>query len=221
MSEKSAQGLVHHFMRGIRFDGLWEYQVKNASGRLRWRRLPMDEGDVERTDSDGLEWCLRKCIAVAAQQSVQKIEDVEVLLAHVIDMGDWKSICAGYQVLHIKRSDEVTMNSVARLLEEGGYVLLKIESRGKKHQPTNVAATWVWVVGVELQITRQDLSMTDVTSSCVVRALLILWKKNSAPWGGGYGARLSLPKEQECLIRSTDGHWLQGKCIEALFLVPI
>lgn len=207
MSEKSAQGLVHHFMRGIRFDGLWEYQVKNASGRLRWRRLPMDEGDVGRTDSDGLEWCLRKCIAVAAQQSVQKIE---VLLAHVIDMGDWKSICAGYQVLHIKRSGEVTMNSVARLLEEGGYVLLKIESRGKKHQPTNVAATWVWVVGVELQITRQDLSLRDVTSSCVVRALLILWKKNSAPWGG-WVWRSPFIAERAIVLNTLDGRPLASR----------
>jgi len=149
-----------------------------------------------------------------------KVVDVERLLEHPMEMDAWKALYAGYQVVHIKRGSEITMDSVARLLEEGGCVLLKIERRGKKRQPRKVEATWVWVVGVEMQFAPQDPYPREITKNCVVRALLIVWKTNAPPWASGYGARFSLLKDQECLISSTDGHRLQGKCVEALFLVP-
>lgn len=221
MSDQSAQRLVHRYMPGIRFDGLWEYQVANSSGELRWSFLPMDEGDAGRDDPDGLGWCLCKCIAVTTQRPLLKVVDVERLLAHLMDMGDWKATQAGYEVVHVKKSAEITMDSVARLLEEGGCVLMKIEKRGKKRQPEKVEATWVWVVGVEFQIAPQDPLPKDGTVNSVVRSLLTVWKTNAPPWASGYGARLSLLKEEECLMSSTDGHWLQGRCMEALFLVPM
>jgi len=220
MSDRSVQRLFQRYMSGIRFDGLWEYQVANSSGELRWSFLPMDEGDIGRTDPDGLGWCLCKCIAVTTQRPLLKVVDVERLLAHPMEMPAWKALHAGYQVVHTKRGSEITMDSVARLLEEGGCVLIKIETNGKKRQPRKVAATWVWVVGVEFQIAPQDPLPKDGTVNSVVRSLLTVWKTNAPPWASGYGARLSLLKEEECLMSSTDGHWLQGKCVEALFLVP-
>jgi len=102
MSDRSVQRLVQRYMRGIRFDGLWEYQVANSSGELRWGFLPMDEGDAGRTDPDGLGWCLCKCIVVTTQQPLQTVIDVERRLAHPMDMGDWKAPHSGYEVVNTK-----------------------------------------------------------------------------------------------------------------------
>src|SRR5256885_11343432 len=54
MTRAAGQGLVHQYMRGIRFDGLWQYQVATPSGRKRWKLLPLDAGGAQAADPDGL-----------------------------------------------------------------------------------------------------------------------------------------------------------------------
>lgn len=47
MTSAAGQRLVHQYMRGIRFDGLWQYQVATPSGHKRWKLLPLDAGGAQ------------------------------------------------------------------------------------------------------------------------------------------------------------------------------
>ena len=214
MSEKSAQGLVHHFMRGIRFDGLWEYQVKNSSGRLRWMHLPMDDADANSADPEGLGWCLTRCVSVLSEEPFQIVRaEVSRLLALKVGAADWSELVYGRSIRYTKITQDISIGYLATLLRDGGCALLKLEKSGKRRQKVTIASAWMWVMGVEQIGTTQKSHVTTVVADEEVRAVLVVGLKFVAPWACGYGARLSGSADGGWILRSTDGHRQHVRCI--------
>lgn len=214
MSEKSAEGLVHHYMRGIRFDGLWEYQVKNASGRLRWSHLPMDDADTNSVDPEGLGWCLSRCLSVLSQQPFQIVSvEVSKLLALKGETAEWNVLVYGRSIRYAKMAQDIGSGYLATLLAKGGCALLKLELICKRRQQATFVSAWMWVIGVEQIGIAQDSHLTTAAADRETRAVLLVGLKVAAPWASGYGARLSETEDGGWVLQSTDGHLQHVRCI--------
>lgn len=214
MSEKSAEGLVHHYMRGIRFDGLWEYQVKNASGRLRWSHLPMDDADTNSVDPEGLGWCLSRCLSVLSQQPFQIVSfEVSRLLALKGEAAEWNLLIYGRSIRYAKMAQDNGIGYLATLLTKGGCALLKLELMRKRRQQATIVSAWMWMIGLEQIGIPQDSHVTTVVTDRDARAVLLVGLKVAAPWASGYGARLSRTADGGWVLRSTDGHSQHVRCI--------
>lgn len=214
MSDMTAEGLVHHYMLGIRFDGLWEYQVKYPSGRLHWMHLPMDDVDANSVDPEGLGWCLSRCLSVLSQQPFQIVSvEVSRLLALKREAAEWNVLVYGRSIRYAKMAQDNGIGYLATLLTKGDCALLKLELIGKRRQRATNVSAWMWVIGVEKMGIPQDSHATNVLADREARAVLVVGLKVAAPWASGYGARLSGTADGGWVLRSTDGHRQLVRCI--------
>ena len=66
-------GVQHHYMHGLCFDGMWDYQTRSRSGRRSWARLDLGSAAYPwavEDDPEGAGWCVRCCASVLEQRPV-------------------------------------------------------------------------------------------------------------------------------------------------------
>lgn len=220
MTSAAGQRLVHQYMRGIRFDGLWQYQVATPSGRKRWKLLPLDTGDIQAADPDGLRWCLTRCAAVMAQRSMQKDPSHTRIPTSLDSAPEWEALFPECEVGRFIGMDKTSMASLAAVMERGGYALLKLALRRRPLHGGKDAASWVWVVGMELHSWSSGPHGNCFPAKPKVRAALVVSQTLSAPWASGFGARVSWEEAGPCVLCSVDGQRLQGRCTEVVTITP-
>lgn len=202
----AAEGLAHRFVRGLRFDGLWQYAVRMASGRTSWKELPLQPNPHARAcmdDPEGAWWCVRRSAAVlrgAPWRSVRlphglpprpDAEEVGRVLGAMLP--GW--------TLQSRQDIPASLEGTSHALEGGGCALVRL-TLPASHRPT---AYWAWVVGAEAQ----DRG----------RALLVVGPQWLPCWGCGYGARVMADANGACHVRSTEGQHLLCDGMQALLLV--
>lgn len=186
-----APGMVHRYLRGLRFEGLWRYGVLDRCRRLRWKTLPLPSPfGREADDPDGAHWGVCGCVAVLGQRIWPRARSQVRLRRHpnVPEvMQALRRALPGWapQVMHGEA--DVATKTICEALEQGGCALVRLKySRG-----TRPVVTWAWVVGVEV--------------GARVRALLVTGVQWPAPWGCGYGARLRALATGDWQVLGTDG----------------
>ncbi|MDH5858810.1 hypothetical protein [Lampropedia aestuarii] len=214
MTEDTGVGLVHHYMRGIRFEGLWEYQVRSPSGRMRWKQLSMHSESAQTLDEDGFEWCLRRCAAVMAQQPLRKAKIDAELSELGPDANQWKRRLPNCAIWRFNEVGESVKELLAIVLKKGGCALMKLELQRNQPKKQESDVCWVWVVGLELQ----RVSVADRLTRTM--AALVVSQTWAAPWASGFGARISWDDAGQCVLCSVDGHRLQGQCFEMVAIEP-
>ena len=220
MTSAAGQGLVHQYMRGIRFDGLWQYQVATPSGRKRWKLLPLDAGEAQAADPDGLRWCLTRCAAVMAQRPMQKDPNHAYVPTSSDNATEWEALFPECEVGRFSGMDKTSMAGLSAVMERGGCALLKLALRRRPLHSGKDAASWVWVVGVELQSWSSGPQGNCFPAKPKVRAALVVSPSLSAPWASGFGARVSWEEAGPCVLGSVDGQRLQGRCTEVVTIAP-
>ncbi|QIL80834.1 hypothetical protein G7047_13655 [Diaphorobacter sp. HDW4A] len=219
-----AFGLAHRYMQGIRFDGVWEYQVVAASGRKRWQSLPPDSEHAQRTDSEdhleSLAWCLRRCTAVMTKRPMGSIAVQLQLAEQAINSVVWEALFPACEIRHSNAIVKASMNCLARVLERGGCALLKLALHRAQRRDSEPAGCWVWVVGVEVQKLPEPEDRHWIISDEMVRAALVVSHSWAAPWGSGFGARVSWDAVGRCILCSVDGERLQGRCADIVVIEP-
>lgn len=220
MSEKSAQGLVHHYMRGLRFDGPWEYRMVIASGRMHWSRM-LPDADRDRTsDQEGLGWSLRRIAAVMAQRPLRTIAASSSLSTHTDGRLRRKGLFPGFEIWSSKAIGADLMSRLGVVLESGGCALLKLVLQRRQYGKLEHAACWAWVVGVEMMALPDTEERSTAQPRHTIRAALVVSREWNAPWGSGFGARVSWNALGQCSLCSVDGARLEGRCAEVLFIAP-
>ena len=220
MTSAAGQGLVHQYMRGIRFDGLWQYQVATPSGRKCWKLLPLDAGEAQAVDPDGLGWCLTRCAAAMAQRPMQKDPRHTRIPTSSDSAPEWEALFPESEIGRFIGTDKASMAGLAAVMERGGCALLKLALRRRPLHSGKDAASWVWVVGVELQSWSSGPQGNCFPAQPKVRAALVVSPSLSAPWASGFGARVSWEEAGPCVLGSVDGLRLQGRCTEVVTIAP-
>ena len=203
----ASEGLVHRFMPGLQFDGLWRYAVGKES-EVHWQDMPLEPGLLPRAssgDPEGAWWCVRRCVAVLGRQPWRAVHPPHRLLPHpsVVEVAEVLQRLLPSWAVRVEPS--VTpdpMEAAARALEQGGCTLVRLAAH-RRRQPTGC---WAWVVGVEAQAR--------------ARSMLVVGPLWPAPWGCGYGARVMAEGPGGYQLRGTDGQYLQGDGMEMLTLMP-
>ena len=216
MADSAGKGLIHRYMHGIRFNGPWEYRVVSPSGRRRWSYMFADADRGSVSDPEGLGWCLRRCAAVMTQRPLRSVAVSLPLSTQTDDHHGWKALFRGCEIRSSKTSGTEPMNRLGVALEHGGCALLKLVLHRRLHCKLEEAACWVWVVGVEMQALPETAEGSVPRSSYVTRAALVVSHAWSAPWGSGFGARVSWDALGQCILCSVDGARLQGRCAEVV-----
>lgn len=214
MTEDTGVGLVHYYMRGIRFDGVWEYQVRSSSRRMRWKQLSMHSESAQASDEDGFVWCLSRCAAVMTQQPLRKAKSDAWLSEFGPDASQWKRRLPNCAIWRFKEVGESAKELLAIVLKKGGCALLKLELQRNQHSEQESDISWVWVVGLELQ----PVSFADRLTRTM--AVLVVNQTWAAPWASGFGARVSWDDAGQCVLCAVDGHRLQRQCIEMVAIEP-
>jgi hypothetical protein len=203
-------GLVHRFMPGLRFDGLWRYAVRESESTLRWDELPL-ESEVSRAsgDPDGAWWCVRRCVAVLGQRAWRLVLPPQALqrcpsIAQVERV--LHTLLPGWDLGTEQGGALASMNAIVRALEQGGSALVRLVLQGPRRQ----GVCWAWVVGVEMRA-RAPVQAQE-------RALLVVGAPWHAPWGCGYGARLMPGEHGAWVVRSTEGQCLACEAVEVVVL---
>ncbi len=220
MTRAAGQGLVHQYMRGIRFDGLWQYQVATPSGRKRWKLLPLDAGGAQAADPDGLGWCLTRCAAAMAQRPMPEDPDHTRIPTSSDSATEWEALFPESEIGRFIGTDKTSMACLAAVMERGGCALLKLALRRRPLHSGKDAASWVWVVGVELQSWSSGPHGNCSPAKPKVRAALVVSQTLSAPWASGFGARVSWEEAGPCVLSSVDGLRLQGRCVAVVTITP-
>lgn len=216
MAESADKALIHRYMRGIRFDGPWEYRVVSPSGRRRWSYLfpNTDRGSV--SDPEGLEWCLRRSAAVMMQRPLRSIAVSRPLSSPIDDHHGWSAMFPGCEIRSATTTGTESMNCLGTVLERGGCVLLKLVLQRRHQGQLEDTVCWVWVVGVEMTALSEVAEGKAPRPSYVIGAALVVNHAWSAPWGSGFGARVSRDALWQCILCSADGARLQGRCAEVV-----
>ena len=113
-----------------------------------------------------------------------------------------------------------SMNSLGAVLERGGCALLKLVLHRRQHGDLEGTACWVWVVGVEMLALLEPADGSTPPPSHAIRAALVVSHRWAAPWGSGFGARVSWDVLGQCALCSVDGARLQGRCAEIVTIAP-
>ena len=220
MISTAGPGLVHQYIRGIRFDGLWQYQVATPSGRKCWKLLPLDAGEAQAVDPDGLRWCLTRCAAVMAQRPMQKDPNHAYVPTSSDNANEWEALFPECEIARFIGTDKTSLACLAAVMERGGCALLKLALRRRPLHSGKDAASWVWVVGVELQSWSSGPQGNCFPAKPKFRAALVVSPSLSAPWASGFGARVSWEEAGPCVLGSVEGQRLQGRCTEVVTITP-
>jgi len=205
--------LQHRYMAGLRFNGIWEYQVQAQAGQWRWKALDLGEQPPSGTrelDPQGAWWCVRQCSALMGQRSRASLqipkprspcpEPSEMLQAlppsckaRELNTEDAEGALGRY------------IDDLVATIEKQGCALLRFEATARASEPSRVR--WVWMVGTEARVGDNRLS-----------ALLVVGPRWPAPWGSGFGAKAQPLPDASWKICSVDGEVMRGRltgCITA------
>lgn len=218
MMRSPEQGLVHRYMRGVRFDGPWEYRVVSTSGRKRWSCMFPDSVRHVATDQEGLGWCLRRSAAVMMQRPLRAIPASQSLTATSDDPIDWMGLFEGLKVLSSNAKMHTSMNFLGAIVERGGCALLKLMLHRRHLGSIGDVACWVWVVGVEMM--PPGAADGNSQPQHCVKAALVVNQTWGVPWASGFGARVSWDALGQCVLCSVDGQRLQGSCVQCVVMEP-
>lgn len=203
-------GLVHHFMQGLCFDGLWRYAVRESESTLRWDELSLESGTSRASgDPEGAWWCARRCVAVLGQRAWRLVRPPQALqrcpsIAQVERV--LHTMLPGWDLRAEQGRGPASMNAIVQALEQGGCALVRLVLQGPRRQ----GVCWAWVVGVEMRA-RAPLQAQE-------RALLVVGAPWHAPWGCGYGARLMPGEYGAWVVRSTEGQCVACEAVEVVVL---
>ncbi|MGF6212632.1 hypothetical protein [Comamonas sp. 4034] len=220
MADSAGKALIHCYMHGIRFDGPWEYRVTSPSGRKRWSYMFPDTDRGSVSDPEGLEWCLRRSVAVMTQRPLRSIAVSLPLSTYADHHHGWKALFPTCEIRSFKAIGTESMNCLGTVLEHGGCALLKLILHRRHYGQLEETACWVWVVGVEMMALPATTGGNTPRSIHAIRAALVISHAWSAPWGSGFGARVSWDALGQCILCSVDGERLQGQCAEVVTIVP-
>lgn len=220
MADSADKGLIHRYMHGIRFDGPWEYRVMSPAGRRRWSYMFPDADRGSVSNPEGLEWCQRRCAAVMMQRPLRSMAVSSSLSTPIDDHHGWNALFPGCEIRSATTSGTESMNCLGTVLERGGCALLKLVLHRRLHGKLEETACWVWVVGVEMMALPETTGENTPRPSHAIRAALVVSHAWSAPWGSGFGARVSWGALGQCILCSVDGGRLQGRCVEVVTIVP-
>lgn len=220
MADSAGKGLIHRYMHGIRFDGPWEYRVVSPSGRRRWSYLFPDTDRDSVSDPEGLEWCLRRSVGVMTQRPLRSIAVSLPLSTHADHHLEWKARFPGCEIWSSNAIGAGLINHLGVVLVHGGCALLKLLLHRRHYGQLEETACWVWVVGVEMMAQPETVDGSKPRSSHAIKAALVVSHAWSAPWGSGFGARVSWDAHGQCILCSVDGARLQGRCVEVVTIVP-
>lgn len=233
--------ITHHFTPGLRFDTFWKYQTLTPSGNTHWTHLPLSTGTRDDLDPHGAWWCSRRCAAVLLRRSWQATRmpyglpvqpgaaDVEQVLG---------ALLPGWQVAQPAHAAQAPVTPCTRALHQGGCAMLLLQSTPQAGQVTQTQRTyWAWVVGVELQQSRQRTAPATPAAGRAAsgeatgpplaaglrphsRALLAVpfgWAK---PWSAGYTARIRMHGPGQCHVDGIYGQRHECRCLSAITLAP-
>ena len=220
MADSADKGLVHRYMHGIRFDGPWEHRIVSLSGRRRWSYMFPDTDRARVSDPEGLEWCLRRSAAVMTQRPIRSIAVSLPLSTPIDDDHGGKALFPHCEIWSATSIGTESMNCLGAVLTHGGCALLKLVLQRRHYGQLEDTVCWVWVVGVEMTVLPETVEGSKPRSSHAIRAGLVVSHAWSAPWGSGFGARVSWDALGECVLCSVDGVRLQGRCAEVVTIVP-
>lgn len=220
MADSADKGLIHRYMHGIRFDGPWEYRVVSFSGRRRWSYMFPDADRGRVSDPEGLEWCVRRSAAVMTQRPLRSIAVSPSLSTHADEHHGWNALFPGYEIRTAKAIEAASMNCLGTALEHGSCALLKLVLHRRHHGKLEDSVCWVWVVGVEMMELPATVEGSLSRPRHTIRAALVVSYAWSAPWGSGFGARVSWGALGQCILCSVDGGRLEGRCVEVVTIVP-
>lgn len=220
MADSAGKGFIHRYMHGMRFDGPWEYRVTSPSGRRRWSYMFPDADRGSVSDPDGLEWCLRRSAAVMTKRPLRSIAVSPSLSTSADPHPGWKALFPGCEIWNAKAIGTESMNRLGVVLEHGGCALLKLVLHRRHHGKLEGTACWVWVVGVEMTVLPETVEGSKPRPCHAIRAALVVSHAWSAPWGSGFGARVSWDALEQCILCCVDGDRLQGRCAEVVTISP-
>lgn len=203
--------LQHRYMAGLRFNGIWDSQVRARAGQWRWKALDLWEPSSRETrqfDPQGAWWCVRQCSALMAQRSrtspqLPKLrspcpEPSEMLQALL-------PIC---NVRELNTNDAEGppgrfIDELVSTIEKQGCALPRFEAAAKPSVASRVR--WVWMVGTEARVEDNSLS-----------ALLLVGPHWPAPWGSGFGARVLAQVDGRWKICSVDGKVMRARMTDCI-----
>ena len=196
-------GVQHHYMHGLCFDGMWDYQTRSRSGRRSWARLDLGSAAYPwavEDDQEGAGWCVRCCASVLGQRPVP--------LTHMqkapVPKGDPANVASALRELLPTFEIDVQfgpgqelIHKVANTIGSGGGVLVRLE---RQHELRQIPSCWVWIVGMEVK----RVSLSALSNKPV--SMLLVGRELSPPWASGYGAKAVFVDAGALMIRSVDGH---------------
>ncbi len=205
-------GVQHHYMHGLCFDGMWDYQTRSRTGRKSWARLDLGSDAypwAQEDDLEGAGWCVRYCASVLGQRPVS--------LTHMqkspVPIGDPANVASTLRGLLPKfeinvqlRTGQEFILKVANTIGVGGGVLARLE---REHELRQAPPSWVWIVGMEL-------CFAGVQSS----SLLLVSRDLTPAWACGYGAKAKLADGERWTICGVDGQAWSGKFSAMILLRP-
>lgn len=219
MADSAGKALIHRYMHGIRFDGPWEYRVMSPSGRRRWSYMFPDTDRGSVSDTESLAWCLRRSAAVMTQRPLRSIAVSLPLSTHADDRRGWSALFPGCEIRSSNAIGAGSINHLGVVLVHGGCALLKLVLHRRQYGKLEDTVCWVWVVGVEMMTLSDAADGSKPCSSQAIRSALVVNHAWSAPWGSGFGARVSWDALGQCILCSVDGGRLQGRCAEVVTIV--
>ena len=242
--------LKHHYMDGLRFDGVWMYLVKGRAGAWSWKALPLPEAPlawVRLGDPQGAWWCARQCAAVMSPSAVPPRSLVitpmpppepatlaQALQAFLPDCSVQMGECGDTANQPIDIAANIDANvaadiaaDMAQVLQAGGCALLRLErlDRKVKCNDSSPNVRWAWMVGMEAwHQARADRPMQGSTNSTAtvstVHALLVVGPHWPAPWGSGFGAKLRPQVDGSWRLASTDGEVMHCRVTACIVVKP-
>lgn len=207
--------LQHRYMAGLRFNGIWQYQVQTRAGQWRWRAIDLWEpfsNETRELDPQGAWWCVRQRSAFMGRRSRANHQPHKQLppCPNLNEMLQVMPICCKVWELNAEYMEGTLCSYIDDLvatIERQGCALLRFEATASTSEPSHVR--WVWMVGAETRLSDNSLS-----------ALLVVGPHWSAPWGSGFGAKAQPLPGGSWRICSVDGEVMRGRLTAAITVEP-
>lgn len=205
--------LQHRYMAGLRFNGIWESQIRARAGHWRWKAMDLWEPSSRETrefDPQGAWWCVRQCSALMGRRSLASPQLSKLRSPCPEPSEMLQALPTSCKARELDTKDaEGTLGSyvddLVATIEKQGCALLRFEATARAPEPSRVR--WVWMVGTEARVEDNSFS-----------ALLVVGPHWPAPWGSGFGAKAQRLPDTSWKICSVDGEVMRGRltaCITA------